>query len=172
MRSAAPQAASAFFDSLTDKEKSPWMASGEAASRFQAGGIEAAVSFAEKQTTEESLRSAALGTWWSLAEKDPATASAWIDSLPPGPFRQGVLTAVMLNAWNQSGSWGNLQTAVDAGLNLSSKKAQLDYFANLMTDRHGPPKTTELLQEIPISAAEKSELVQRLAPIKPESKPR
>lgn len=171
MRSTAPEAASSFFDSLSEKERSPWMASREAATRFQTGGIESAVSFSEKQTDDETLRSAALGTWWSLVQKDPATASSWIDSLPSGAFRQGVLTAVMLNAWNQSNSWGSQQTAIDAGLQLSSKAAQLDYFTNMMNDRHGPPKRTELINDLPISEADKIELIRRVAPITPPSPP-
>ena len=172
MRAVSPQAASAFFDSLSEKEKSPWMASREAASRFSSAGIEAAVSFAEKQTNDEAMRSAALGTWWSLAEKDLATASAWIDSLPSGPFRQGVLTAVMLNAWNLSSSWGDTKTAIEAGQRLSSPNAQLDYFTNLLTDRHGSPRNiAEIFQELPLSEAEKIQLIQRVAPIKTETAP-
>jgi hypothetical protein len=173
MRSTSVQAASAFFDSLSEKEKSPWMASREAVSRFSSGGIEAAVSFAEKQSSDESMRSAALGTWWSLAEKDIVTASKWIDSLPAGPFRQGVLTAVMLNAWNQSSSWGDTQTAIEAGQRLSSRNAQLDYFANLMTDRHGSPRNVaEMLQELPLTEPEKRQLIEKLAPIPAEPKTR
>lgn len=147
------------------------MASREAATRFQTGGIESAVSFSEKQTDDETLRSAALGTWWSLVQKDPAAASSWIDSLPSGAFRQGVLTAVMLNAWNLSNSWGSQQTAIDAGLQLSSKAAQLDYFTNMMNDRHGPPKRTELINDLPIPEADKMELIRRVAPITPPSPP-
>jgi hypothetical protein len=77
----------------------------------------------------------------------------------------------MLNAWNQSNSWGSQQTAIDAGLQLSSKAAQLDYFTNMMNDRHGPPKRTELINDLPISEADKIELIRRVAPITPPSPP-
>ncbi len=170
MRASNPDAASRFFDSLGEKEKSSWMHSDEAITRFQRQGIDAAVSFAEKQTNDESMRSAALGTWWVLAQRDRPAAVGWIDSLPEGAFRQGVLSAVMVDAWNQSRTWGSEQAAIEAGATLGSESTKIDYFASLMSDRafgfgRGSSRA-ELIQSLPITNAQKSALQQRLAPIK------
>lgn len=170
MRASNPDAASRFFDSLGEKEKSSWMHSDEAITRFQRQGIDAAVGFAEKQTNDESMRSAALGTWWVFAQRDRPAAVGWIDSLPEGAFRQGVLSAVMIDAWNQSRTWGSEQAAIEAGATLASESAKIDYFTSLMSDRsfgfgRGSSRA-ELIQSLPISDAQKSALRQRLAPIK------
>jgi hypothetical protein len=170
MRATDPDAASRFFDALGEKEKSPWMHSDEAITRFQRQGIDAAVSFAEKQNDDESMRSAALGTWWVLAQRDRSAAVGWIDSLPEGAFRQGVLTAVMIDAWNQSSTWGSTQAAVEAGATLGSEATKIDYFASLLSDRafgmgRGSSRA-ELIQFLPINDAQKALLQQRLAPIK------
>ena len=169
MRATDPDAASRFFDALGEKEKSPWMHSDEAITRFQRQGIDAAVSFAEKQNDDESMRSAALGTWWVLAQRDRSAAVGWIDSLPEGAFRQGVLTAVMIDAWNQSSTWGSTQAAVEAGATLGSEATKIDYFASLLSDRLGMGRGSsraELIQSLPINDAQKALLQQRLAPIK------
>jgi hypothetical protein len=170
MRATDPDAASRFFDALGEKEKSSWMHSDEAITRFQRQGIDAAVSFAEKQNDDESMRSAALGTWWVLAQRDRSAAVGWIDSLPEGAFRQGVLTAVMIDAWNQSRTWGSTQAAVEAGATLGSEATKIDYFASLLSDRafgmgRGSSRA-ELIQFLPINDAQKALLQQRLAPIK------
>jgi hypothetical protein len=170
MRATDPDAASRFFDALGEKETSPWMHSDEAITRFQRQGIDAAVSFAEKQNDDESMRSAAFGTWWVLAQRDRSAAVGWIDSLPEGAFRQGVLTAVMIDAWNQSSTWGSTQAAVEAGATLGSEATKIDYFASLLSDRafgmgRGSSRA-ELIQFLPINDAQKALLQQRLAPIK------
>ena len=172
MRATDPDAASRFFDALGEKEKSSWMHSDEAITRFQRQGIDAAVSFAEKQNDDESMRSAALGTWWVLAQRDRSAAVGWIDSLPEGAFRQGVLTAVMIDAWNQSRTWGSTQAAVEAGATLGSEATKIDYFASLLSDRAfgmgrgSSSSRAELIQFLPINEAQKALLQQRLAPIK------
>jgi hypothetical protein len=170
MRASNPDAASRFFDSLGEKEKASWMHSDEAITRFQRQGIDAAVSFAERQTNDEFMRSAAVGTWWVFAQRDRAAAVGWIDSLPEGAFRQGVLSAVMVDAWNQSRTWGSEQAAIDAGVTLGSEATKIDYFASLMSDRffgfgRGSSRA-EMIQSLPITDAQKSALQQRLAPIK------
>jgi hypothetical protein len=171
MRSVSPEAASAFFDSMGENVRSPWMFSDEAISRFRRSGVDAAVSFAEAQNDPEALRSAALGTWWILAQRDRAGAVQWIESLPEGTFRQGVLTAVMVDAWNESRTWGSSQTAIEAGGKLASRASQLDYYAALMADR--PERSysqrmakSEMISLLPLSDAEKAELYRRVAPIK------
>ena len=171
MRVVSPEAASSFFDSLGENARSPWMFTDEAISRFRRSGVDAAVSFAETQSDPESLRAAALGTWWLLAQRDREGAIQWIESLPQGAFRQGVLTAVMVDAWNESRTWGSGQVAVEAGAKLGSRASQLDYYATLMADR--PDRgysqrraNSETISQLPVSDEEKAELYRRVAPIK------
>lgn len=173
MRVSSPESASALFDSLGENVRSPWMFTDEAISRFRRSGVDSAVGFAEAQSDPEALRSAALGTWWILAQRDREGALQWIESLPQGAFRQGVLTAVMVDAWNESRTWGSSQAAIEAGAKLASRASQLDYYASLMADR--PERSysqrgtkTELINQLPVSEAEKEELYRRVAPIKPQ----
>jgi hypothetical protein len=171
MRTASGEGASALFESLNEKEKAPWMMYSETVARYRRDGVDAAVAFAEKQPSEEMMRASALATWWTLAQKDRPSAIEWISALPEGSFRQGALSAVRIDAWNQSASWGSQQAAIDAGMALQSKAVQLDYFANMMTERPGFRSTmsrSETLALIPLPDSEKAELVRRVAPIKPQ----
>jgi hypothetical protein len=83
-----------------------------------------------------------------------------------------VLTAVMIDAWNQSRTWGSTQAAVEAGATLGSEATKIDYFASLLSDRafgmgRGfSSSRAELIQFLPINEAQKALLQQRLAPIK------
>jgi hypothetical protein len=169
LRAGDQQAASAFFDALPDSAKSQWMFPEEAGLRFKSGGIDAAIAFAEKQGNEEFAKRAASGTWWGLAQQDRAGALAWIDSLPQGAFRSGVLSAVMWDAWTQSMSWGSDSVAIEAGAKLPSKAAQMDYFTFLMSDRRfGGTGTSpsEKIDKLPIGEDDRRELYRRIAPIK------
>lgn len=171
LRDADPQAASAFFDGLPDAAKSPWMFPEEAYARFKNGGVEGAIALAEKQVNEEFAKRAAGGAWWGLAQQDRQGAFAWIESLPPGAFRNGVLNAVLWDAWNQSMSWGSDRSAIDAGAQLLSKASQMDYFASLLSDRRfwgRGSAPSEMIAQLPISEDEKRELYQRMAPVKPK----
>jgi hypothetical protein len=168
VRSISPDAASRLFDNLSPKEKSAWMHSEEAVSRFQSQGIEAAIQFAEKQTDSESARFAALGTWSALAQRDRDAAFQWIDSLPEGSFRQGVLTGVMLDTWRNSSTWGSERAAIEAGAALQNPSTRMEYYSYLLQRHFGNRGTSrsETIDSLPISAPEKAQLLQRLAPIK------
>jgi hypothetical protein len=168
VRSISPDAASRLFDNLSPKEKSAWMHSEEAVSRFQSQGIEAAIQFAEKQTDSESARFAALGTWSALAQRDRDAAFQWIDSLPEGSFRQGVLTGVMLDTWRNSSTWGSERAAIEAGAALQNPSTRMEYYSYLLQRPFGNRGTSrsETIDSLPISAPEKAQLLQRLAPIK------
>jgi hypothetical protein len=141
----------------------------EAYARFKNGGVEGAISLAEKQVNEEFAKRAASGAWWGLAQQDHPGAFAWIESLPPGAFRNGVLNAVLWDAWNQSMSWGSDRAAIEAGAQLLSKTSQMDYFASLLSDRRfwgRGSAPSEMIAQLPISEAEKRELYQRISPVK------
>lgn len=169
LRSENPQAASAFFDAIPDASKTSWMFPEEALSRFRTGGVDAAISLAEKQENPEFAKRAASGAWWGLAQQDRPTAMAWIESLPQGVFRQGVLNSVMMDAWMQSMSWGSDRAAIDAGAALLSKNSRMDYFASLMSDRRFGGRgsaPSELIAQLPISDDDKQELYRRVAPVK------
>lgn len=164
-----PRAASAFFDSIPDAAKTSWMFPVEALYRFREGGVDAAIALAEKQTNEDFTKRAASGVWWGLAQQDRPMALAWIESLPEGAFRQGVLRSVMMDAWMQSMSWGSDRAAIDAGAALLSKTSQMDYYASLMSDRRFGgmgSAPSEIIAKLPISESEKLELYRRVAPIK------
>ncbi len=168
VRAISPDAASRLFDNLSPKEKSSWMHSEEAISRFQSQGIEAAIQFAEKQTDSESARFAALGTWSALAQRDRDAAFQWIDSLPEGSFRQGVLTGVMLDTWRNSSTWGSERAAIEAGAALQNPSTRMEYYSYLLQRPFGSRGTSrsETIESLPLSQPEKAQLLQRLAPIK------
>ena len=97
------------------------------------------------------------------------SAITWIESLPQGVFRQGVLNSVMMDAWMQSMSWGSDRAAIDAGAALLSKNSRMDYFASLMSDRRFGGRgsaPSELIAQLPISEDDKQELYRRIAPVK------
>jgi hypothetical protein len=168
VRSVSPEAASRLFDSLTPTEKSAWMHSEEAISRFQSKGIESAIQFAEKQSDSESARFAALGTWSALVQRDRDAAFQWIDSLPEGSFRQGVLTGVMIDTWRNSSTWGSERAAIEAGAALQNPSTRMDYYQYLLQRPFGGRGTSrvETVEILPISEAEKLQLLQRIAPIR------
>jgi hypothetical protein len=131
--------------------------------------VDAAIALAEKQSNEEFAKRAASGTWWGLAQQDRQNALAWIESLPQGPFRTGVLNAVMFDAWMQSMSWGSDRAAIEAGSKLLSKASQMDYFASLMSDRRFSGRgssPSEMIAQLPISDEDKAELYRRIAPLR------
>jgi hypothetical protein len=141
----------------------------EALARFKAGGVEAAIALAEQQQNPEFAKRAASGAWWGLAQQDRQSAITWIESLPQGVFRQGVLNSVMMDAWMQSMSWGSDRAAIDAGASLLSKNSRMDYFASLMSDRRFGGRgsaPSELIAQLPISEDDKQELYRRIAPVK------
>lgn len=169
LRTRDPRAASAFFDSIPDAAKTSWMFPVEALYRFREGGVDAAIALAEKQTNEDFTKRAASGVWWGLAQQDRPTALTWIESLPEGAFRQGVLRSVMMDAWMQSMSWGSDRAAIDAGAALLSKASQMDYYASLMSDRRFGgmgSAPSEIIAKLPLSESEKLELYRRVAPLK------
>jgi hypothetical protein len=77
----------------------------------------------------------------------------------------------MVDAWNESRTWGSSQAAIEAGAKLASRSSQLDYYTTLMADR--PERSysqrranSEVIASLPVSEAERQELQRRLAPIK------
>ncbi|RFC42328.1 MAG: hypothetical protein DVB28_001944 [Verrucomicrobia bacterium] len=169
LRTRDPRAASEFFDSIPDAAKTSWMFPEEALYRFREGGVDAAIALAEKQSNEDFTKRAASGVWWGFAQQDRPAALSWIESLPEGAFRQGVLRSVMMDSWLQSMNWGSDRTAIEAGAALLSKNSQLDYYASLMSDRRFGgmgSSPSEIIAMLPLSEGEKLELYRRIAPIK------
>ena len=162
--------ASKLFDALKDTEKKVWSFSIEAVTRYNHSGTETAISFAESQASKENMSSAASGVWWALANQDRPAALAWIESLPPGAFREGTLKSVMMDAWNRSKSWGDPDIATSAAASLLSRGSQVDYYATMLSDRHfgyNDGRTrAEFISELPLYPQEKAELERRLAPVK------
>jgi hypothetical protein len=169
LRYESPSTARAVFNSLADNEKNDMMVTLEAAARFRESGADTALQFAEKQGRDQYAKDASSGVWFSLAQQDRPAAMQWIDSLPPGPFRDGALQSVWMEAMFRSRGWGSSEEAVKAGLELPSATAKLDYFASMATQRRtdGLSKA-EFVAGLPLAEAEKHELLRRLAPIKPQ----
>lgn len=162
--------ASKLFDALKDTEKKVWSFSIEAVTRYNHSGTETAISFAESQASKENMSSAASGVWWALANQDRPTALAWIESLPPGAFREGTLKSVMMDAWNRSKSWGDPDIAMSAAASLLSRGSQVDYYAAMLSDRHfgyNDGRTrAQFIAELPLTPQERTDLERRLAPVK------
>lgn len=164
LRALSPAAARTVFDALSEGERSNFLVSLEAAARLKETGPDAAVRFAETQAREESVKEAARGVWQALAQQDRSAALQWIESLPAGSFRDGVLDSVMREAALRTRSLGNAQDAFQAGAELLSKKTQLDYYSQMVAKNRLAP--SEVIDSLPLSDADKQELRRRAAPIK------
>ncbi len=167
MRSDAPQAERVVFDSLADNEKNSLQVTLEAAARFRAGGAEAAIRFAEQQSKEQFTKDAAAGVWWSLAHENRSAAMQWIESLQPGPARDGALNSLMQEASFKTRSWGDPAETIRAGAELLSKSSRMDYFTMLAGQNRGPGVSrSEFIASLPLPESDKAELRRRLAPIR------
>ena len=165
----SPQAASAFFNGLNENERAPGMYAQEARALLDRGGVEAAISFAETQSNGRGVSMSAMEIWSRLAEMDRPAALSWIESLPEGRFREGVLYEVR---WNGAVRANELSTKTDieAGMSLPSKAIQLDYFTNILTNPIGLLgvfcSKSEFVESLPLAEADKNEILRRVAPIK------
>ena len=159
------------FDSLKDAEKISLNCAVEAAARFKHAGSEAAIAFAESLASKKDMAAAASGVWWAFAQRDRRAALAWIESLPAGTFRDGVLQSVRMDAWNRNFAWGDTDVALGAASSLLSRRSQMDYYAATLSgmpfgSRDGRSRA-ELIATLPLTFREKGELESRLAPIQP-----
>jgi len=164
LRSLSPEAARTVFDALSEGEKSSFVVSTEASARLVETGADAAIRFAETQSNENFVKEAARGVWQALAQQDRTSALQWIESLPEGSFRDGVLASVMREAALRTRSFGNAQEAIQTGAELLSKKTQLDYYSQVVAKNLLAP--SEVIDSLPLSDADKQELRRRAAPIK------
>ena len=169
----SPAAASAFLDGLPETQKTAWMSSMEASSRFKTQGVEAAIQFAEKQGTEESMQFAAGTTLAELAQKDRGAALQWVEALPEGAFRQGALLGVMMDSVKHNNDQSGLQEMIAGASVLGSSAAQVDYYSELIKVSgkgwmgQSALTPSQLIAVLPASAEQKQELYRRFAPIKP-----
>ncbi|MEI7773229.1 MAG: hypothetical protein WCK17_00495 [Verrucomicrobiota bacterium] len=154
------------FNSLAENEKNSFMVTLEAAAQFRRQGTDAAIQFAEKQSSEQFPKDAATGVWWALAQQDRPAALQWIESLPQGSFRDGALNSVMQESMFRTRSWGDTEQSIKAGMELVSKRSQLDYFAVMAQQRRGDgTSSSEFISSLPLTDADKRELRRRMAPI-------
>jgi hypothetical protein len=139
----------------------------EASARFRETGVDPAIQFAEKQTSPQFSKDAARGVWWSLAQQDRGSAMQWIESLPPGTFRDGALSSVMQEAAFRTRTFGETEEAVKAGNELRSTRTKLDYFTTLAQQRRADGSSqSEFISSLALPESEKLELRRRLAPIR------
>jgi hypothetical protein len=166
LRELSPEAARRVFDSLSESEKNKFMVSLEAASRLREQGVDAAIRFAETQPGEGFLKEAAQGVWRGLAQQDRASALQWVDSLPAGPFRQGVFESLRVDASLRNRGLGASPEAYQAGAELLSRNTQLDYFEFLASKNTSGLAPSEWISGLSIPEADKQELRRRLVPVK------
>jgi hypothetical protein len=166
LRDLSPEAARRVFDSLSESEKNKFIVSLEAASRLKEQGVDAAIRFAETQSAEELLKEAARGIWRGLAQQDRTAALQWVESLPAGSFRQGVFESLKFDAALRNRGSGGSPEAYQAGAELLSRNAQLDYYEFLASKNSIGLAPSELISGLPIPEADKQELRRRLVPIK------
>jgi hypothetical protein len=164
LRELSPEAARKVFDSLSETEKNRFIVWVEAEARLKESGAEAAIRFAEAQPGEDSLREAARGIWRGLAQQDRTSALQWLESLPAGSFRQGVLDSIRWEASMRNRSLGPSPETFLAGTELLSRNTQLEYFEAIASKN--PLATSEYVSSLPLSEADKQELRRRLAPVK------
>jgi hypothetical protein len=164
MRAHDSRAASALFDAIPEASKSDWMYAWEAISRFKNEGADAAIKLAEKCSNEETISKAAGGIWWELAEQNRKAALEWIENLPQGPFKKGVLWAVQMDATFRTGG-SDKEAPIKAGDGLLSKESKMDYYTLLFRDM-GMADRLEWVEKTSLTSEEKLELFRRVAPIK------
>jgi hypothetical protein len=172
LREKSPGAASEFVEKLPESQKNSWLASFDAVSRFKRQGVDAAIEFSEKQGTEEAIQWAAASTWTSFARKDRAAALDWVEALPQGAFREGVMLGVVMDSAQHSFGPAGWPGIVAGASTLQPGAAQVDYFTQVLKLSTkgwlGMGETpAELIPELPLSEAGKTELYRRFAPIKP-----
>jgi hypothetical protein len=154
--SASSEAASLFFDSLLEGQKTSDLISREALQRFRKEGVEGAVRLTEGLEDPLLARAVAGAVWRELERNNPASARHWVGTLPEGAFRRGVLAAM----------------DSDAGASLPSARDRVDFFTEHLKRQTGfsirwEPRQTmdEEVEKLPLTPDEKRELLSRLAPI-------
>jgi hypothetical protein len=169
LHSQSSRVASAFFNGLGENERALGMYAYEALAVLDRGGVDAAISFAETQSSERGIGMSAVQIWRRLAEMDRSAALSWIETLPEGRFREGVLHAVRHTGAMRANDL-SAKTDIGTGMSIPSKAIQLDYFTNILTnplELYGTffPKR-EFVESLPLSEADKNEILRRVAPIK------
>jgi hypothetical protein len=164
LREVSPETARQVFDALQEGEKNNYLVSQEASARLKETGIDSAIRFAERQENEKFVKEAARGLWGALAAQDRTVALEWLESLPPGPFRDGALSSVFSQATLRHRGTGNPAESFQAGAELLSKKTQLDFYAQILAQNRFAP--SEVIPTLPLSDADKQELRRRIAPVR------
>jgi hypothetical protein len=139
--SQSPEAASQYFDALSDSEKTKLTAE-EIRNRVSHGGSKAAFNLAEKLQSPTNQITAGQVISQLISEKDKPAMLGWIHSLPDSEFRRGVLKAL----------------DSDTGALLQSSKDRIDFFAAKDT-------RPEEVERLPLTNEEKALLLQKVAPI-------
>jgi hypothetical protein len=155
---------------LSETDKSRFLISTEASARLKELGADAAIRFAETQASEDSVKEAARGIWRGLAQQERSAALQWLEALPPGSFRQGVMDAVKWEASLRNRSFGSPSGYLHAGAELLSRATQLDYYESVISPNSRASievsAPSELISSLPIPESDKQELRRRLAPVK------
>jgi hypothetical protein len=176
----------AIFNALKEPERGDAVAGRVVGALARESGVEAAMRFAEERRVDSVPKELALRAFLAVNREDPKAALQWIETLPSGPLRQGVLFAVayaaIADATLVDPDAGHSAALMDAGLRLYSEKTKADYFAMLIPSeavpagtsakgvRHGSPlldvPRTVFIEELTVPEAMKEDLWRQSAPIR------
>lgn len=176
----------AIYNALKENERSDAVA-GRVVSRLaKEAGVEAAIRFAEERRGDSIPKELALRTFLAVSREDPKAGLRWIETLPPGLLRQGVLLAVayaaIADATVVDPDAGHAEALMEGGMRLYSETTKAEYFAMLAAgdvglsgsgSRGARPGFALLdvprsifIEELPVPEALKADLWKQSAPIR------
>lgn len=174
------------FNALKENERGDAVAGRVVGRLARESGVEAAMRFAEERRADGVPKELALRAFLAISREDPRAAMRWIESLPAGPLRQGVLLAVayaaIADATLVDPDAGHADALTDGGMRLFSDKTKTDYFVMLISGDSGiagsmsrssrsgsvlldVPRSV-FIEDLPIPEVEKVELWKLTAPIR------
>jgi hypothetical protein len=176
----------AIYNALKENERSDAVA-GRVVSRLaKESGVEAAIRFAEERRGDSIPKELALRTFLAISREDPKAGLQWLETLAPGPLRQGVLLAVayaaIADATVVDPDAGHADALTEGGMRLFSEKTKSEYFSMLAagdTGSSGPASRSArtafalldvprsvFIEELPVPEVLKGDLWKQSAPVR------
>ncbi len=176
----------AIYNALKETERNDAVAGRVMSRLVRESGLEAAMRFAGERRVNHIPKELALRAFLAVSREDPRAGLQWIETLPAGPLRQGVLLAVayaaIADATTVDPDAGHAEALTDAGMRLFSDKTKTDYFLTLITGdgahSGGLPRSMRnsallldvprpvFIEELPIPEDQKLDLWKQSAPIR------
>ena len=189
-RSGSPEAASSLVEALRAEEKrweenekrpvelSSRFALDESQERIRKKGVDAGFDFAEAQENQGAQEAAATAVASKVLGTDVNAGLDWRRQLPEGPFKEGfdnALFSKLVAETNPSGpDWPSYERVLEAALRIvpegPDRGEVLSKVAKRIADFLGetPTEFSSRLLSLPVSPAERSEILRSLAPIPSE----